>query len=376
MKTIFCVLCVLMLTWATDSRAELLNRIVATVDGQAITLYELQAFKKQAKQGGMFAPQDAVNNMSDQQVLDGLIMNKLVDQEVETQGLKAKDGDVDSYIERIKMQNKMTDEQFKAALVSQGLTPETHRKQVGQEIGRAMLVNREIGARVNVTPQDIERYYKTQGKSYAQPEQVKVRVIFLPLPVDAPSDKQQEVMTQIQDLRKRATGGEDFAALANANSQGPGVGQGGDLGTFRKGQLVKDLDEVAFTLKAGEISKPIRTGVGFYLVKVDERIAAGQRPADEDVEEIKRKLYNDALRQRYERWFQEDLRFRHNVENFLTDATGATTAVTGTPTGLFSGGPIDNTPPSEAAPEDQGGGFLSEARQLWKRITKDEPEGK
>ncbi|MGH7964591.1 MAG: peptidylprolyl isomerase [Candidatus Binatia bacterium] len=363
MKRIIVLVYLLMLVGVTSGRAEVVNRIVATVDGEPITLHELETFQKQAGQQGLFAPQELASGVvSEKDLLEGLIMNKLVDKEVETQGLKSKDADIDSYIERIKTQNNLNDEQFRAALAAQGMTLESYRKKVGQEIERAILINREIGSRVNVTPQDIERYAKEHAEEYVQPERIKVRLILLPLSPAAPPEQEKEVLALMQDIHKRAQGGEDFAKLADTHSQGPGAGQGGDLGYFHKGQMVKEIDEAAFALKAGEISQPFRTSAGVCVLKVEERLAASQKPSDEAAEEIKRKLYNEALRQRYQRWFQEDLRFRHHVENFFTSSTDATTskAIT-TPTGVAAKDQKEeaSVPATEKEPEKKDKpGFL------------------
>lgn len=313
-------LSVLLFTWmASPGQAEMINRIVATVDGEPITLYELRTFGKLPGQRSPFIPPEELAKLSDRDILEVLIMNKLVSKEVETQGLKAKDADIDNYIERIKSQSNLDDEQFQAALANQGMTMESYRKQVAEEIERALLINREIGSRVNVTPQDVERYYKEHAADYAKPEQVRVRHIFLPLSPAAPADEEKEVLAQIEDIRKRAQAGEDFAALADTYSRGPGAGQGGDLGYFKKGQMAKEIEEVAFALKPGEVSQSFRTNAGVHLLKVEEHTQAGQQTLDADTtEEIRRKLYGEAMRQRYERWFQEDLRFRHHIENSLT----------------------------------------------------------
>ncbi|MBI3800247.1 MAG: peptidylprolyl isomerase, partial [Deltaproteobacteria bacterium] len=309
-----------LLVYVPYGHAEVINRIIATVDGEPITLYELRSFASFAGgQRNSFMPPEALKNLSDRDALDVLIMNKLVDKEVETQGLKARDNDIDSYIERIKAQGKMDDEQFKDALAKQGMSMENYRQQVAKDIERALLVNREIGSHVNVTPQDVERYYKAHASDFSQPEQVRVRHIFLPLSPSASGDAEREADQQIQDIRKRAVAGEDFATLADTYSQGSRPGEGGDLGYFKKGQMPKEIEDVAFSLKPGEVSQPFRTGAGVHLLKVEEHSHSGQQKLDEAAtEEIKKKLYNDALRQRYERWFQEDLRFRHQIENFLT----------------------------------------------------------
>jgi hypothetical protein len=162
-------------------------------------------------------------------------------------------------------------------------------------------------------------------------------------------------MKQGEDIRNRALGGEDFAALADTYSQGPGAGQGGDLGYFKKGQMTKEIEDVAFSLKPGDISQPFRTGAGVHLLKVEEHTTPGQQQLDEETrEEIKRKLYNDALRQRYERWFQEDLRFRHHIENSLT----ASSAGSPVPIVKRASTPTNNQTQSAKSAEPQKKGFF------------------
>lgn len=359
MKTKILLLFVSLCVWVTYARAEVINRIVAIVDDEPITLQEVRTFGKLPGQRGLFMPQGGLAGMSERDILEALIMNKLIGKEVEAQGLKAKEADIDNYVERIKVQGNLDDEQFKAALASQGMTMDGYRKQVAGEIERALLVNREIGARVNVTPQDVERYYKEHAADYAKPEQVRVRHIFLPLSPMAPSGEEQEVLDQIEDIRKRALAGEDFATLADNHSRGPGAGQGGDLGYFKKGQMAKEIDEVAFALNPGDLSQPFRTDAGVHLLKVEEHSTAGQQTLDaEATEEIKRKLYNDALRQRYERWFQEDLRFRHHVENLLTASASSPSAMI-KPTNTSASSQTGDTATATAAgePEKKKGFF-------------------
>ena len=367
MKKMLLLLSVGILACVAQSQAEVLNRIVATVDDEPITLHELHNFTKGAGgQQNMMIPQEALAKMSEKDILDAIIMNKLVNKEVETQGIKAKDEEINSYIERIKAQSNLTDEQMKEALAKQGFSMEGYRKQVAEEIERAMLINREIGSRVNVTPQDVERYYKEHGSNgtdsnsesdgnssetgseestaVSSDEQVRVRHIFLPLPPAASPDEEKEVLQQIADIRKRTQDGEDFATLATTHSRGPGADQGGDLGFFKKGQMAQEIDDVAFSLKPGEVSQPFRNNAGIHLIKVEERTGSTSKPVAASAsapekkntsaidpavaEQIKQKLYNEALRQRYERWFQEDLRFRHQVENFLVADSSSATSFT------------------------------------------------
>ncbi len=360
MKKGILLLFVWLLVGTPYGRAEVVNRIIATVDGEPITQYELRTFSSFAGQRGSFMTPEGTGKLSDRDLLDMLIMNKLVDKEVESQGLKARDGDIDSYIERIKAQGSMNDEQFKDALAKQGMTMENYRKQVSKDIERALLVNREIGSHVNVTPQDVDRYYKAHAADYAQPEQVRVRDIFLPLSRSAPAEEERGVMQQIEDIRKRVLAGEDFATLADTYSGASRPGEGGDLGYFKKGQMPKDIEDVAFSLKPGDISQPFRTSAGVHLLKVEEHSQGGQQKLDEaTTEEIKKTLYNDALRQRYQRWFQEDLRFRHQIENFLTASSGGSSSPAIKPTSTAASKRVEEVQSSAkpAEPEQKKGFF-------------------
>jgi len=89
---------------------------------------------------------------------------------------------------------------------------------------------------------------------------------------------------------------------------------GGELGTFKRGDMDRDLEAVAFKLEPKKVSEPILTGGGFHLLRVDERIAAGRRPLDEVKDDIRESLYNDALEERFQNWLSRDLRERHHVE--------------------------------------------------------------
>jgi len=313
-----CILALCMGIGSTHSEAEVINRIVATVDGAPITLHELQGFQSEAGAGASpLAPDGGAAGMSDKDVLDALIMQKLVRKEVESQSLKAKKADIDGYIARIQAQNNLSDEEFEAAIVDQGMTLEAYRERVAVEVEQALLMSKEIGSRVNVTPEDIQRYYDEYIDEYTQPAQIRVRHVFRPLSPGAEEAEVQEAAAIVHYVRQRALVGEDYGKLADEYSLGPGAGSGGDLGYFERGQMPEGIELVAFSLENGDISQPFRTDAGMHLLKIEDKRNAGLQPLETVSEDIKNKLYNDALRDRYARWFKEDLRFRHHVENFL-----------------------------------------------------------
>jgi peptidyl-prolyl cis-trans isomerase SurA len=286
------------------ARAEIANRIVATIDGEPITAHELRQYGKE----------HGVAGSPDQQVLDALITEKLLEKEIKAQGIAARDEDIDRYVEEIRARNGMDAERFEKALVAQGMTLEKYRAKVKAEIEKAQLVNREIRQRVNISPEEIQRYYDAHGADYAIEERVKVRDIFFALEPGADDAAVARTRAKAMEVRELALGGRDFGALAAQFSEGPGADRNGELGTFGRGEMDRDLERAAFALEPAKVSEPVRTTAGFHLLRVDQRIAAGRRPLEDVKDEIREALYNDALEERFQNWLSRDLRERHHVE--------------------------------------------------------------
>ena len=117
------------------------------------------------------------------------------------------------------------------------------------------------------------------------------------------------------DLRKRIVkDGEEFAAVAKQTSEDAAAGEGGDLGEIEPGQVLPEFEKALKTLKEGEVSEPIRTQAGVHLLKLEKRVKQGYRPLSEVSDEIKDKLYSQALDERYRRFLLEDLQKHHYVE--------------------------------------------------------------
>ena len=289
--------------WVVAARAEVANRIVATIDGEPITAHELRQYAKDRDTGGA----------GGRQVLEALITDKLLEREIKALGIVARDDEIDRYIHEVQARTGMDDARFQQAIKSQGMTWEAYRAKVKGEIEKAQLVNREIRQHVNISPEEIRRYYDQHLDDYAIAERIRVRDIFISAD-SSEDDALEHARAKAEEVRKLALSGRDFAALARQYSEGPGADKGGELGTFSRGEMEGDLEEVLLRLKPGEISEPVRSGGGFHLLRVDERIASGHKPLDEVKEDIREALYNEALEKRFQQWLSRDLRERHHVE--------------------------------------------------------------
>jgi peptidyl-prolyl cis-trans isomerase SurA len=298
---------------AMPATAEVLDRIVASVDGEPITLYELREY--QAKQSKVVPN---ASQASDDEVLQALITEKLVGREILARGIRVRDEDVDRYIDRIKQQNHLDDEGLKKALAQQGMDYGKYRDQIRREIEKVQLLNREIRGKVNVSPEDVHRYYEAHKKEYEQAGGVKLRQITLKLSQDAPDEIVKAVTERLSTIRTRVVkGGEDFAKVAKEVSEDPLAPEGGDLGEMQPEKLVPEFEAAVAKLKDGDVSEPIRTNMGLHLVKLEKRIPVGYRPEEEVAADIKENLYNEALDERYKRWLLEDIQKNHYIETKL-----------------------------------------------------------
>jgi parvulin-like peptidyl-prolyl isomerase len=288
------------------------NRIVALVDGDPITMHEVNSFTTDDPRLAEAARQDPAG------VLELVVTQHILTKEVQAQGIVISDAEIDRYIDTIKQRNNLDDAQLDAALAQQGLTRERYRKQIKDELERAQLINREIRGKVSVSPEEIERYQKEQGgeEEPASDEQMAISHIMLQIPPDASPADVDAIQARAEKIYGELQDGADFAEVAKRESEDGAAKSGGKLGTFKKGEMRDELEEAVADLDPGEFSKPVRTETSIHIVRLDERIGAGTTAplSDQQREEIKEKLYAKALEERYARWLKEDLRQKHSVE--------------------------------------------------------------
>ena len=150
--------------------------------------------------------------------------------------------------------------------------------------------SKDVEDQVKIEPSEVADYYEFNLNKYRQPEKVKARHILFKVKKDATPEEIAKVKARAEFVLKQARAGKDFAALARKYSQGPTAKEGGELGWFERGQMIKPFSDAAFSLKKGEISGLVRTDFGFHIIKVEDRREAGIRPLKEVKDEILKKL--------------------------------------------------------------------------------------
>jgi peptidyl-prolyl cis-trans isomerase D len=151
--------------------------------------------------------------------------------------------------------------------------------------------------KVNVAEKEISDFYELNPERFKEPEQVRARHILIRVSPDAAESEDAKAKEEALAILKEARDGKDFADLAKKHSQGPTASKGGDLGYFTRGQMLKPFEELAFSLKKGEIGGPVRTRFGWHIIKVEDRKEAVLRTLPEVRDQIETSIKKDVARE-------------------------------------------------------------------------------
>jgi peptidyl-prolyl cis-trans isomerase D len=167
---------------------------------------------------------------------------------------------------------------------------ETYKTDPEIKVRYLYLKSEDFEAKVTVAEQDIRDYYESNPEKFKNPKTVHARHILIKVDQNAKPEEVESARQRAEDVLKMAKEGRDFAALAQEYSEGPTKTKGGDLGTFRREAMVKPFADKAFSMKAAEISDPVRTRFGWHIIKIEKINPAKTRSLDEAREEIQKTL--------------------------------------------------------------------------------------
>ena len=258
-------------TREASSSGQLLDRVAATVNEGVVLASEvdeqMQMVTERLRQQKHEMPP---TNVLRQQILDRLVLQELQMQRANRAGIKVSDEILNNALRDLAEQNRIPLAQLPDALASQGIDYASYRDGLRKELAMQMLRQRDVFARINVSPREIDQFIERQKKLPSAENEYNISHILIAVPQAATPEQLDEAEKKANDVYTKATGGEDFSRLAVANSNAQTALEGGALG-WRKGpELPTFLAEVVAGLKAGDITKPIRTPSGFHIVKLNE----------------------------------------------------------------------------------------------------------
>lgn len=301
----------------------LLDRVAAVVNGETILYSEVERFCQSALDDvpATLPLEQTVQRRQEirKQALDTLIDDLLVRQQIRQHKVTVADDEVEQEIKRVMESNKINEQQLVEALrMHEGKTIAEFKDERRRDMEQQKLIdlqirsNPEIRGRLQVGEKDVEDAYLTQYQSVGSTEKVRASHILFNLPVTATPVEQAAVRARAEKVLEQLRAGGSFEELARANSDDPSSGQGGDLGFFRRGDMVAAFEQAAFGLKKGETSGLVQTQFGFHIIKATDRAAEGPPPLEKVRDEIRARLQRDRFQRVMREWI-DDLRQRATI---------------------------------------------------------------
>ena len=298
--------------------AEVVDRIVAVVNDEIVTLYDLNKELKPYEENIKALGYDAEKTRETlfklrNDLLNKLIDRKLTDQQIKKNNISVSSNEIDEAIERIKETRSYTDEDLRAGLAKQGLTMEEYRENLEQQLLRRNLVNREIRSKIVVTNQEIEEYYNAHREKYAGQSKYHLWNIAIRFPQYADDTEKMMAMEKMENVLAQLKQGRSFESIVSESRNTPGMPQGADLGLYKMDELSAELQGEVRFMSAGEYSDILSFAGGYQIIFVEEILSTDPKAIDDVKGEIQDTLYNEAINNRYNSWLTE-LRERSHIK--------------------------------------------------------------
>jgi peptidyl-prolyl cis-trans isomerase SurA len=281
---------------------KVVEEIVARVNNEVITRSELQhsiaTAEDDAKSdcANRCTPEQLKNLTEDRQknALRELIDQSLLVQRGKDMGVSV-EPDVIKQLDQIRIENKLPSmEALEQAVSGEGLNWEDFKNNIRNGLLTKKVISSEVGSHINISKDEIQKYYDEHKAEFMRPEQVVLRSIEVNT---AGKDEAEvaELRKKADTARKRIMDGEDFGEIAKRYSDGSTAKQGGYLGEYKRGELSKELEDTVFKMKRNDLTEVMETKQGFLIMQVMEHYDEGEQSLAKVENEIEGKLYNQRM---------------------------------------------------------------------------------
>ncbi len=311
LKTLFILL---LLSLSSLAHAETVDKIIAVVNDEPITLYqldklmaekldELKAEEKKEVQKEKF------ENFRDL-ALKKLIGEALLEKEMSKYNIKVEDKDVDKALANITQRNGLTREQLQAQIQKKGNSYDQYLADLKVQLRKLKFIGEVIAPRVKVTDADLDAFFAEHPDQFGAYQSVKMAQIIFPLSDTASEAEVDATLSKAKEAAKKARGKTDFAELGKKYSQNY---QSAVPAIYQVNQLSLELGQAISTLKPGEVSEPLRTSLGFQVVKLYERKTLAGEEYQAVREQLRERVFEQKIDEKLEE-FVEELKSKSYVE--------------------------------------------------------------
>ena len=264
------------------------DRIIAVVNDDIITSSELKTADTKVFQSTS---------------LSFLIEKKLQLQAAKKKGVSVTNAEVDEALDDIKKMNKFTsEEEMKEALLKEGISIEDYKKEITEQLIILKVVNREVKSKISISDKDIENYYQSHKGYFKIQESVRIGYVNVPVKSSDSEEEVQKALRIITTILGDLNNNVSISELKRRYSDTRDINFVSDLGFVKKGDLMPELENPAFSLKEGEISDVIKTSTGFYIFKKIEVKKTEYKSIDEVKDNLRDAVFQEKSENSYKDW--------------------------------------------------------------------------
>jgi len=262
-----------------SSSGVLLDRIAAVVNDGVVLASQLDAQTDEIithlrQQKTELPPRNVLRK----QILERLIIEEVQMQRASRLGIEVSEEMLNGALEDVGKRNNIPFPDLPRALAQQGIDYRDYRDEIRKQMTLQMLRQRDVIARVNISPRELDQFMARQQNAPDQNSEYNISHILISVPVTASPEQVEAREQRAKEVYDKAKAGDDFAQLAVTYSESSTNIEGGSLGWRRGPQLPSIIADKIQQMKAGEVSEPIRTPSGFHLFRLNE-VRGGQQQA-------------------------------------------------------------------------------------------------
>ena len=264
------------------------DRIIAIVNDDIITSSELKTADTKVFQSTS---------------LSFLIEKKLQLQAAKKKGVSVTDAEVDEALNDIrKMNNFNSEEEMKEALLKEGISIEDYKREITEQLIILKVVNREVKSKITVSDKDVENYYQSHNDYFKIQESIRIGYVNVPVKFSDSEEEVQKALRKITGILGDLNNNVSISELKRRYPDTRDINFVSDLGFVKKGDLMPELENPAFSLKEGEISEVIKTSKGFYIIKKFGVKKTEYKPVDEVKDSIRDAVFQEKSESAYKEW--------------------------------------------------------------------------
>ncbi len=279
-----------------------IEEIIARVNNEIITLTEYEKARQSAEEDakqecqGRCTPEQLQADIEERKknTLRDLIDQSLLVQRGKDMGISVK-ADVIKQLDQIRVQNKLDSiDALEKAVTSEGMNWEDFQSNIENHVLTQKVIGQEVGSHINISDDEVQKYYEAHKTEFVRPEQVALREIQVSTQGKS-ADELPALKKKAETALKRVQDGEDFGEIAKRYSDSSTKDQGGYLGMYKRGELAKELEDKVFAMKRNQLTDVLETKQAYLILQVLEHYDEGQQSLDKVRSEIMDKLYSERM---------------------------------------------------------------------------------